>query len=173
MNTKKQKIYTLVNTDVTKYTYQDYLDFCECNEIEPQMEDSNDFWEWCSEQADFDLECEKENMNVGKIGNRDFLISGHLGLWNGKPQIKYVVVHGLVNAIEKCWRGCDDGDAKLNTESGVIEVHGYHHDGTNCFELRLLNKNGEKWAENAENRYEDIEFNNRWWTKIKDIREVF
>jgi hypothetical protein len=79
-----------------------------------------------------------------------------------------------LETIDKCiGNDIDNINVKADFENGVIIVYAYHHDGTNVFNLHLLNKNGEKWAESAENRGDNITYNQRWWTKIKKWGDIF
>ena len=68
------------------------------------------------------------------------MITGSLGLWNGRPTIAPVLCNNLVEAIEKCFGSCDD--LEVNLENGHLEVLAKHHDGTNCFEIHILSKKG-------------------------------
>lgn len=171
-NTKKE-VYNLVNTFATQFEYSEYLEYCELNGIEPAPENSTAYWEWCGEEARINYECDMDNLMYSKLNNRTFLIEGTLGLWWGKPTIYPVVVNGIVGAIKKCFGSCDDLDAELNTKDGVIYVNSHHHDGCNCFTIKMLNKNGERWADSVLERGDVIESNNRWWTKLKSIYDIW
>lgn len=176
----KKETYHLVNSRC-EFDYSEYLDWCEANEIEPAEENSNDYYHWCAEEANINYECDMDNLMYSELKNRTFVIEGTLGLWWGRPTIEPVVVNGIVEAIRKCiGRDTNDIDAELNTKDGVIYVNSCHHDGTNCFTLKMLNKNGEKWIEAAIEKWrmnhekgEDFELNNRYWTKLKSIYDIW
>ena len=42
---KEKKVVGLIDTYNHGFTYNDYVDFCECNEIEADDENSNDYYE--------------------------------------------------------------------------------------------------------------------------------
>lgn len=178
---KKKETYGLVDTDATKYEYADYVENCEINEITPAKDGSTEFWEWCNEQAEIDYDCDMDNLMYSKLKNKTFVIEGSLGLWWGRPTIEPVVVNGIVPAIKRCiGRDINDIDAELNTKDGLIYVRAHHHDGTNIFTLKMLNKNGEKWIETAIEKWrvthekgEDFELNNHYWTKLKSIYDIW
>lgn len=147
--TQDNKKHILLSTDIFNYTYQDYLDWCdECDipEEEQYTENSNEFFEWCHKQVEQDIDCDCENMRYSKYANRSFVITGHLGLWNGKHEIIPVVHNGLVDTIMKCTEGNDiwDYDAFINDDEDFITVHAKHHDGTNVFHIHLMTQEGAK-----------------------------
>ena len=74
--------------------------------------------------------------------NTDCVVLGTLGLWNGKKQIVPTREKTLMEAIKNCCRGCDYNRIKI--VDGHIEVTSAHHDGTNVFEIHILNKRGQK-----------------------------
>lgn len=179
--TAKKEVYNLVTTRCDQFEYSDYLEWCEMNDIEPDKEGSSAYWDWCAEEAQLNYDCDMDNLMYSEIKDRMFLIEGALGLWWGRPTIQPVLVEGIVPAIKRCiGRDINDIDAELNTKDGVIYVRASHHDGTNIFTLKMLNKNGEKWIENALNKWletrengEDFELNNHYWTKLKSIYDIW
>ena len=176
----KKETYHLVSTRC-EFEYSEYLDWCEWNNVEPAEENSNGYYEWCAEEAQNNYDCDMDNLMYSELKDRTFAIEGTLGLWWGRPTIEPVVVNGIVPAIKRCFgRDINDIDAELNIKDGVIYVQAHHHDGTNCFTLKMLNKNGEKWIEAAIEKWrmnhekgEDFELNNRYWTKLKSINDVW
>lgn len=170
---EKKVEYTILTTD-NGLTYEDYIDWCECNETEPKGRNSEEYFDFLYETDAMYYEDDRIDLKYSKLNERSFIIDGSLGLWDGRREIKPVICNGLLNAIDKCIGSCDAVDVKLNTKDGVIYVKAPHHDGTNCFTLRLLNKNGEKWAETQKDCYNCIEdYNNHWWSKIKSIEEIW
>jgi hypothetical protein len=113
--------------------YECYLDFCELNECEPQGDDSEDYWSYVSTQRQWDLEDFIESIK----GDSDYwIITGSVGLWSGRRDIYQTMVYGFEDAIKKCL-GREDY-IKVIKKGSVVEVNTYHHDGSNCFELRAL-----------------------------------
>ena len=165
MNMKKV-IYT---TDIDNYKYEDYLEYCEANEIEPCSEDSQSYWDWVSEMISMDVEDAYSNIDCKQDANTMVVITGTLGLWYGNPEIDPVFVESeseyhhatkqrsyssaLRLAIQKCAEGMDNVECYLNDETGCVEVIGHHHDGTNHFHIHKLSEFGKNAKDDAE--YED------------------
>ena len=137
MEKKKYQFTVFDSTEILPY--EEYLDDCESNNREPQGENSKDYWDFVHEMQDLNVE---EGMR--EISEKDFdvpvVITGYLGLWNGRPEIQPVMVENVKKAVVKCWGKCDDCELKFNTDH--FEVRAMHHDGTNCFEIHKLSKNG-------------------------------
>ena len=136
----KHGTFTLADTDASGFEYEDYKEWCEDNGIEPGDENSDEFWDWCREEADFNWESDLENIRYCKEYNIPVLITGHLGLWWGKPEIQPVYKESVYDAVMDCIRDMDGASVKY--EDGVINVYAYHHDGCNCFTIKALSKKG-------------------------------
>lgn len=65
------------------------------------------------------------------------VILGTCGTWMGNRQIVPTLVDNLYDAVMKCLKDCDY--YKLSMKDNVLHVKGTHHDGTNTFEIRLVN----------------------------------
>jgi len=155
--TQDNKKHILLSTDIFNYTYQDYLDWCdECDIPEDERfgEDEDGghlFNEWRHEQVEQDIDCDCENMRYSEYANRSFVITGHLGLWDGKHEIIPAVHNGLVDTIMKCTEGNDiwDYDVFINDDEDYITIHAKHHDGTNVFLIHLMTQEGAKTYKEA------------------------
>lgn len=122
------------------YSYEDYKQWCEDNEVGA------------------DVECLFENLKYSDCGKIPVVISGRLGLWWGRPTIEEVMCDSLGEAVKKCWGDCDA--VQVTSKGGVVYVVAMHHDGRNCFEIRPLTERGiEKMREG-----EDICMGNHWHT---------
>ena len=170
---------TLINTQSwLDYTYEDYLEFCKDAEIEPAEEDSYEFHQWTYDQSNLYFECDSENIKACKAYQyAKFVITGNLDLWNGRPSVVPEKVTGLWNAIKNCFGTCDDLIVTLNTKTGVIDVQAMHHDGTNCFEIRMLRDYCNDAYNRAYDEYwygEDEEFQLKrgWFQKIPNLYAV-
>ena len=129
--------FLLASTEA-EYDYAEYEQFCEDNEIEPKGENSTDYYNWCSEMASDDYECDMENIKDHKPYNIPVTITGVLGLWDGKHEIIPVEEDSVYDAINKCF-GRDINDIKVFYEDGAIRVLAMHHDGTNVFYIKPTN----------------------------------
>ena len=133
------KAMTLYNDyDYNVEDYRDeYLDYCDCNgiDIEDEIPDwyisgkLNDEWsELVNKLIDeYDTEC---------------VLIGSLGLWWGNPAIVPQRFDSVFNAISKCIEKMDY--VKVSIVNGHFEIKTRHHDGTNEFEIHILNKLGQK-----------------------------
>lgn len=133
--------FTLATTqlDADDFCREDYEEWCDINNIEPGDEDA--FYEWCREETDMNFEADMDNIETCKEYNVPVLITGHLGLWWGKPEIDAVRCETVIEAVNKCLRSADYG-AIIEWEDGAIKVYSYHHDGCNCFTIKALSKKG-------------------------------
>ena len=124
-----------------KPAYENYVEGCKVNHVEPQAEDSNDYWEYVYEtrQMWFD-DFFRYGLKSVLSHDKPCLISGTLGLWDGRHDIQPVKCVNLAKAIKKCFGSCDDYEVEFSY--GVIYVTSYHHDGVNTFEIKLLSTRG-------------------------------
>lgn len=167
-----KKIFTLLDTTVTSFKYTDYVDFCEVNEITPEPENSDDYWNWVSEERQRNVDDFLLNLQYAKINDEPVMITGSLGLWNGTREIYPMLVEGsdyekgnngewkyknpaIKKAVEKCMNGMDD--VKVEYANGEIVVYGYHHDGTNIFTINKLSKKGINVVLNAKEKGKTID----------------
>lgn len=137
---------------VTQKLYDDYnIEFDELREVYAQITDDNTilnsrdndsaFIEWVfGEYLNTEWTDLLDNIKYSKYGNIPCVVVGTLGLWNGRKNIYPTKCDDLVTAINKCAGSASNVIVILN--NGCIEVNAKHHDGTNCFEIHLLNKLG-------------------------------
>lgn len=81
-----------------------------------------------------------EGLRYSSIAQRPCVITGRLGLWNGYTEIAPTVCKTMVDAIYKCVNKCDE--CCILQHASTIIVMGFHHDGTNRFEIHVLNDKG-------------------------------
>lgn len=81
-----------------------------------------------------------ESLRYSSIAKRACVITGRLGLWNGSPEIAPTVCGTMEEAIYKCVNKCDE--CRISQHASTIIVEGFHHDGTNRFEIHVLNGKG-------------------------------
>lgn len=143
----KHGTFVIASTDTEGPTYEEFVEYCKEenwdvpeDELDIPGEDSDEFWEWRTEEVGFNWECDLENIRHCKEYNVPCVITGRLGLWWGSPDIKPEREETVYDAIMKCI------DRMAGTEikyvDGAIVVYGHHHDGTNVFTIKALSKKG-------------------------------
>ena len=148
------------------FTYDEYLQMCRDMEREPNPEDSRGYWDDIYAETENDWDCFCDNMKYGPFKDCKCMITGNLGLWNGRPTIVPVLCDNPLEAVKKCISGRGIEDWDVSTKDGYIEVNAHHHDGTNCFEIHLLSKKGEREVEREKYLYEDYDIKPWWFKKI-------
>lgn len=138
-------------------SYEDYKDWCEMNEVEPQGEDSNDYWEFVGQMQTMEWEDFLMNINHCELSDSKWVVSGTLGLWYGNRDIVPNIHDTLEDAVCACY-GSSIADIKVEKRGDVIVVTALHHDGRNYFELRALTDLG---VERFERRDGQISLSNR------------
>ena len=75
------------------YTYEDFVEYCkeenwdmQEDELEIPAEYSASYREWVQQQIEDDVECFFENLKYTKEVNGRCVVSGSLGLWDGRPE---------------------------------------------------------------------------------------
>ena len=92
---------------------------------------------WSQNEMDLeDFRLELSHFLEGKT----LVITGTVGLWNGTYAAGKVA--RSLNDLFSLLRDCDD--FKFTDCGGRFFITGTHHDGTNNFEVRILNENGLK-----------------------------
>jgi len=145
-----KKEFTLIESSLTgtdnSYKYENYVEWCKDNEMEPQGKDSADYWDWVNESSQIDYDNFFDNLKYAKAEEGNYMITFNLGLWNGH-KIGYVekIYDSLSEAIKDALNSSRDyWDYKITFENGNVVVYGYHHDGTNIMTIKRLSKHGER-----------------------------
>ena len=137
--------FTILTTFDEGFEYADYVDCCECKGINPKGADSPEFFEWCKKEAWDNYEADLDNIKYCKEYKVPVIITGTLGLWDGRHDITAVICPSVYDAIMKICSG-DIHDVEAKFIDGRIEVNAYHHDGCNCFTINALSAQGKKKA---------------------------
>ena len=164
---EKKTTFTLINTFDTP-SYDDYVAYCEDNDLEAKEEDSQDYWDWVSENQEDEIDCFYDNLyDEIKGSDEPCLIIGDLGLWDGRHEIQPVYMEDLASAVKKCvnCRDINDFEVELNTERGEINVNAYHHDGCNSFVIKALSKKGQDVAYRKNENCESLSDYKDYWFK--------
>ena len=86
------------------------------------------------ENINQDWECFIDNVTYSNLGTLECVITGDLGLWDGKHTIQPVYAN-LGQCITKCVSNGDE--VEIYEEDGELKIDAYHHDGTNHFTINL------------------------------------
>lgn len=167
--------------------YSNYVEWCELNNLKPKKDTTEHFKKWQAREVEAWKEDFIENISWSKL-DKPLVITGELGLWDGKHEIKPLLVRSigygerkrsdgtlcysmpaLRVAIEMCIEGADD--YRVSWYDKGIHIETWHHDGCNCFEIHKLNINGYRAVEAADRNMYEPEPQNWWYGKIllKDI----
>lgn len=137
-------------------SYEEYVEYCEENESVPQGKNSHDYWDFVYRERECECDDLLGNLKYSKVNNDyHWVISGTLGLWNGRREVYQTLVDNLESAIRQCAGECDY--IVVKKRGSVIYISAMHHDGTNSFEIRALTDVGRDRLE----RNGTISLNNR------------
>ena len=134
---KKEIIQTLLDTTV-EVAYEEYASYCEEYEICPT---ADGYFKYVSDYRE--IEWEDFWANLPYMFGRDcyWMITGHLGLWNGTHDVYPTMEKSLEDAINACI-GSSTLDVIIKRKDNRLCVVGMHHDGSNYFELTPLSDKG-------------------------------
>ena len=123
--------------DAFKESYQ------ECYELtDEEMAEISDteIWEFINDTLDLEWDDLLTNLKYSKNADKPCVITGSLGLWYGRPNIEPLACEDIESAIRKCVNNMDY--VVIKQVNGHLEVRATHHDGSNHFEIHILNDKG-------------------------------
>lgn len=98
-----------------------------------------DYWDWVADTLSEDYEDLRHQ--VERIfPYEECVIVGSVGLWYGRRDIEPTKVRSVFKAIEKCCSNMDS--VVIKQVNGHFEIKAGHHDGSNYFDIYLLNEKG-------------------------------
>lgn len=170
------------NRDTTDY-FEDFKEYCLDNEYVIRGTGTNmeglylggkiTFYDWYNQviqEEDDDFWYSFRNaINAETLYTR-CLVTGVVGRWNGPHKLGINLCNNLWDAVSKCTN--DAYDVVLKVKDNVLYVENYHHDGTNYYEIRLVNShNYDKllyWDDNIDGNLDDFinnpnNFNTIYW----------
>ena len=136
--------------DYTREYYLDTLKMLKEDDVDCDWEEDNDtdFMDWESTQKGYDFDDLITNLNYSPIKNKTCAIVGSVGTWRGKFEIEPYFCKDIETAIYKCVEGCEI--RSIIRKGNHIEVNVYNHDGSNSFNIFVLNDLGEsRYRENG------------------------
>lgn len=81
-----------------------------------------------------------EEIEYSDVAQRPCVVCGTVGTWQGDRAICAKRFDNMKDAIYACVNHCDG--AVISQRASNILVDGYHHDGTNHFDIHVLNDKG-------------------------------
>ena len=171
---KKQAVYTdnfydYVCGYTKKGTYDEgmkelEIQFRECNDIDKRKEVSEGtLSEWCCGLIDEDWDAFKGNLSFSH-NNGSCVLNGYYGLWNGK-RYGYSIYNSVIEASEEIAQFDSFSEITIYKVNGHLEIEQTHHDGTNHFEIYLLNEKGKKAYSRKQEYCTDTDLTNRRYHK--------
>ena len=98
-------------------------------------------------------------MNFKDFFDRNtFILQGYCGTWRGRAKGGFVF--NSFKELSRAWEDC--GYIEIYDENGHLYVKCSHHDGTNLYEIRLLNEKGydyyanHKWYDDDEKLHDKL-----------------
>ena len=141
---------------ITYFESNDYEGFeaymaDEFNEVEIPISEqgSEEYYERYSNWEEMNWNDFMANLKYS-TSNKDCVVVGSVGLWNGRRDIKPKRFDTLIDAINACVSGGYDMHIYIYKVNGHIEVSIAHHDGIHYFEIYLLNDKGVRASERAD-----------------------
>ena len=102
-------------------------------------EGSEEYYERFSNWEEMNWDDFMSNLKYS-TSNRECVVVGSVGLWFGRREIEAKRFDDLIDAINACIGSCDY--IYIYKVNGYLEISAVHHDGTNSFEIHLLNDRG-------------------------------
>jgi hypothetical protein len=87
-----------------------------------------------------------EEIEYGEVAQRPCVVCGTVGTWQGDRAICAKRFDNLKDAIYACVNPCDDVVISQRASNILVDV--YPRDGTNYFEIHVLNDKGVRADEN-------------------------
>ena len=148
MATKKKNVITLFNNYCGEgYDFEEEKAMLEeCNEREFTDEQ---VWDYIGEMEHEDWENAKSELKK-VFGDRKVIAAGNAGTWQGTFEAAKIF-DNVERALSAITKDCDY--IKIESWNGHVKVTASHHDGTNCFGLKVLTEKGETLYENWDFSY--------------------
>lgn len=127
----------IATTFADGFTYEEYVDFCEGNGINPGDDGSAEFYEWAQDEAAYNFEDDMDNILEYDGYEVPVIVTGVLGLWDGPHEIMPRKFESVWDAIQAIFGGGTD-DIIVEWDDGEINVKAFHHDGVNRFVINKL-----------------------------------
>jgi len=132
------KTWNMYTLDEQKDIMADYDDdLTEEEKYELAAEDINVYgWQ--------DLFGKDGNVAFSNLADQEVVITGSLGLWDGRRKIYPVKVANIIEAVNKCCNQDIEEVDIYEDQYGNFILNAYHHDGCNEFIIKKYTKKGNR-----------------------------
>lgn len=132
------KTWNLYSLDEQKDIIADYEEhLTEEQKFELAAEDIN-VYDW------LDLFGEDGSVEYSNLVDQEVVITGTLGLWDGRHKINPVKVANIIEAVNKCVDQDIEEVDMYEDQYGNFILNAYHHDGCNEFIIKKYTKKGNR-----------------------------
>lgn len=135
-------------------TMEEIKDHCESYEIEVPEEDSSEYWNLVSMFRDWDWEDFETNIKHSSSLPGQVVITGELGLWDGRHEIIPVLADMAEDPLKffgRFTRNCGaDCELSIGYDEEGLFVTVSHHDGTNRFRVLEVTNAGKRYLERCD-----------------------
>ena len=137
---RKEMLYNEDN--YTREYYLDTLNLIKEDGTDCDWEENSegDFIDWVCTQQGWDFDDLMMNLKHSSIKDKMCVIVGSVGTWRGRFEIEPTFCKDIEVAINKCIGSCELRN--IIRKGNHIEVNVYHHDGSNSFNIFVLNDLG-------------------------------
>lgn len=137
---RKEMLYN--EEDYTREYYLDTLKIIKEDGTDCDWEEDSegDFIDWGCTQKGWDFDNLIMNLKHSSIKDKMCVIVGSVGTWRGRFDIEPFFCKDIEVAINKCIGSCEL--RSIIRKGNHIEVNVYHHDGSNNFNIFVLNDLG-------------------------------
>ena len=125
------------NSNYDNYDYDAYLEYCHEMDETPGEVDSQEYIEWERDTENTDWCNALNDFKEKELVDYDVLVTGTLGLWDGKHKIEPKIFRDFDEAISAM---CQDSiEVKISQiDEFTWKLENWHHDGKNEFIFRFL-----------------------------------
>lgn len=145
----------------TKYLYEsdrevtmdEITEHCEANERDVPEENSSEYWDIVHDFHEWDWEDFEGNIKCSKILPGQCVITGTLGLWDGRHEIIPVMMDMAEDPIAffgRFTRNCGDFEMEIGYDEEGLFVRVSHHDGTNRFRVLEVTDAGQRYLDRCD-----------------------
>lgn len=159
---QEEKWYSLFN-NYDGYNFEEIKK--ELEEINECELSDNQVWD-CISNTEYNEWKEMLSILQKAGGCNKWIVDGSVGRWNGKNH-GMKIFENAEEMVQEITQDCDYIKVEYSTKGG-LRITASHHDGTNCFDCKLLNYNGlkqyRKWEwEGAFVKYSEYEMLEKLW----------